>query len=402
MKKIIICCDGTWANSDGGEKEVPSNVTRITRAIKSVAKDGTSQIVYYQAGVGGSGSSFEKVVGGGTGAGLLDNVREAYGFLAHNYHPGDTIHLFGFSRGAYTARSVCGLICRLGLLTRLGMDEFYDVYHQIVIGKLNDESYIADLRTKNGGTLLHSDVKVTTIGCWDTVGSLGIPTLPIPLLGNLISGVSAREYAFLDTDLSTKVLNAFHALALDDDRAPFSPTLWHKKSDNTVTNLRQVWFPGVHTNVGGGYADQEIADMTLAWMIEKTSPWIDFDTNGYIRQITKTGPDFAKEWAAGLMGNARTGVMYLCPKKIRTPAEYASLTETYESFHVSVRVRQLTLKIGWKCEALNGWKYVPAEKGWMKNGKLLKEDWLGDVEKELAGENVVKNMLGWAFPDVLR
>ena len=147
MKRIIICCDGkhwdflpstndppltpcptgTWQNSDGGVKEEPTNITRITRALKSVSSSGIPQIVYYQSGVG-TGGSIDKIIGGGTGEGLLENVREAYGFLAHNYHPGDTIHLFGFSRGAYTARSICGLICRLGVLTKRGMDGFYEVY----------------------------------------------------------------------------------------------------------------------------------------------------------------------------------------------------------------------------------------------------------------------------------
>lgn len=124
---LSLTSAGTWQDSDGGVKEVPTNITRITRALKSVSSSGIPQIVYYQSGVG-TGGKIDKIVGGGTGNGLLENVREAYGFLAHNYHPGDTIHFFGFSRGAYTARSICGLICRLGVLTKRGMDRFYEIY----------------------------------------------------------------------------------------------------------------------------------------------------------------------------------------------------------------------------------------------------------------------------------
>lgn len=376
---------------------MPTNVTRICRAIKSQADDGTPQIVYYQAGVG-TGGMWSKFVGGSTGEGLSENVREGYGFLAHNYHPGDSIHLFGFSRGAYTARSICGLICRIGILTKRGMDDFYTVYNDYMNGKTRDDAYVKGLQARDEGSWVTPNVKVTTIGCWDTVGSLGIPTLPIPVIGSLISGTSASWYSFYDTGLSPNVLNAFHALALDEQRTPFTPTLWRKADDNTVTNLSQVWFPGVHTNVGGGYDDQEIADMTLAWMIYKTIPWIDFDTNGYIRRITKTGPDLSLEWAAGKIYNSRTGYMRLAGRDVRKPGEYYSVAETSESFHVSVRVRQQVVSPVWKCNALAGWTWIPADKAWMKGEVRIKEDWLGDLEMELAGRDIVESLLGWAFP----
>ncbi|CCX15030.1 Similar to Uncharacterized protein YEL023C; acc. no. P39992 [Pyronema omphalodes CBS 100304] len=399
MKRLILCCDGTWQDSDGGVIEDPTNITRIVRALKSQAADGTHQIVYYQSGVG-TGGTVDRLVGGGTGQGLSEHVREGYGFISHNYHPGDTIHLFGFSRGAYTARSICGLICRLGVLTKRGMDDFYNIYQAYISGRLRDQAYLDELQTREKGALVIPNVEVTTIGCFDTVGSLGIPTLPIPFFGRALSGVvNAKKYLFHDTDLSPKVLHAFHALALDEKRAPFTPALWYKAPDNTTTELRQCWFPGVHTNVGGGYPDQEIADMTLAWMIERTKDFLDWDYS-YLRCIYKNGGN-RREWAEGMIYNSRTGMMKLSGMARRTPKGYhEEKGDTGEFMHVSVRVRR-TVCPEWKCKALDGWSWNSQQKAWVASkdpSKVVKEDWLGDTEMELAGKEVVEKLLGWAFP----
>lgn len=138
-KKLIVCCDGTWRDSDSGilkgtslawlwngQQQVNTNVTRISRAIRSTDSQGRQQIVYYQAGVGSEGNLIERLVGGALGVGLAANIREAYSFLANNYVTGDGIYLIGFSRGAFTARSIGGLIGDLGLLTTDGMDNLVD------------------------------------------------------------------------------------------------------------------------------------------------------------------------------------------------------------------------------------------------------------------------------------
>ena len=328
-------------------------------------------------------------------------MREAYGFLCHNYHPGDTIHLFGFSRGAYTARSICGLVCRLGLLTKRGMEGFYDIYKAYREKRLTDKD-ITELQAREDGGLCLADVVVTTIGCFDTVGSLGVPTVKIPLFGHAVSGVDEGKYSFLNTDLSPRVLHAFHALGLDEERAPFTPTLWSKPPSNTTTELRQCWFPGVHTNVGGGYPDQEIADMTLAWMIERTKKYLDWDPL-YLQRIVKNGGADRKEWAEGKIYDSRTGIMRLAGRGVRTPRGYyedANL-DTAELMHVSVRVRRKVVP-EWDCAALQGWQWKPEEKCWVNTkdpSKRLKEDWLGDSEMELAGRDIVEKMLHWAFPD---
>jgi uncharacterized protein (DUF2235 family) len=128
MKRLIVCCDGTWKNSDSGAVDVPSNVTRLCRTINATTSDGIHQIVYYQSGVGTGLGRLTQTLGGATGFGISENIREAYAFLVNNYYPGDEIFMFGFSRGAFAARSIAGLICQLGVLTKSGMDDFYSVF----------------------------------------------------------------------------------------------------------------------------------------------------------------------------------------------------------------------------------------------------------------------------------
>src|SRR5437588_3399030 len=124
VKRLIVCCDGTWNDSDDGNEF--TNVSRLAWAVEPLdARNGNiAQIVYYQSGVGTGGDLFSKLGGGGVGLGLSRNVRDAYAFLANNYAPGDEIFLFGFSRGAYTARSIGGVIGYAGLVHKSGMDRF--------------------------------------------------------------------------------------------------------------------------------------------------------------------------------------------------------------------------------------------------------------------------------------
>ena len=111
-----------------GTLQTPSNVTRICRALLPDGRDGTQQIIYYQAGIGTESTLWNHFVGGGTGAGISENIREAYAFLATNYDVGDEIYLIGFSRGAFTARSIAGFLDCIGLLTMSGMEEFYSIF----------------------------------------------------------------------------------------------------------------------------------------------------------------------------------------------------------------------------------------------------------------------------------
>jgi len=140
-KRLILCCDGTWMDSDDGfEKptlipyvptgtlQVPSNVTRITRALKKFGHDGKPQIIYYHSGVGTGSSTLDTITGGFLGTGISENIREVYSFIAANYMPGDEIIMIGFSRGAFTVRSIATIIRDIGLLNRDGMNSFYPIF----------------------------------------------------------------------------------------------------------------------------------------------------------------------------------------------------------------------------------------------------------------------------------
>ncbi len=279
MKRLILCCDGTWNSADQTQNDIPTptNVFRI--AYRVARKDGNiPQIVYYGQGVG-TGNSLDRFTGGAFGKGVDDNIFDAYRFLIANYEPGDEICLFGFSRGAFTARSIAGMIRKCGILAQ----EHILRYVNAVALYQNDENPNSDrpaeFRSRysvNG----ENRTPIRFIGVWDTVGALGIP-----LRG--LRWFTRGKYQFHDTELSRSVRHACHALAIDERRNPFKPTLWEYKPKEHQT-MEQVWFPGVHTNIGGGYPDYSLSDITLEWMIGKAeSAGVVFDDHvGKSRPVT--------------------------------------------------------------------------------------------------------------------
>ena len=338
--------------------------------MKDTSSDGIPQIIHYTAGIGSSGAATQRFVTGLTAVGLGEYVRETYSFIAVNYSPGDEIFLIGFSRGAWTARSVGGMIDGVGLLTRAGMPYFSAIYEdwehrndERYVSKqpdipfpekpsFSDPSYLDELIHRG---LTRLNIPIKAIGVWDTVGSLGIPRLKyLEALGLQSRNVS--EYAFYDTTLAENVENAFQALALDEHRAPFSPAVWEKPK-GSKTNLQQVWFPGVHSNIGGGYPDADIANITLAWMISRLGPYIDFRPDYIIeqgnlnRQYYKQSHQRARPWSFGLIPDSLKGLYKLSGSKTRTPGNYfrvdpytgretdKRLRQTNEYIHASVRSR---------------------------------------------------------------
>src|SRR4051794_40398838 len=213
MKRLVVCCDGSWNDSDRGTDY--TNVARFAWSIKPVATDGTSQIVYYQSGVGTEGTQVSKIIGGATGAGLSHNMRDAYSFICHNYCEGDEIFLFGFSRGAYTARCVGGLIGFAGLIGKRDLDRFLELWKAY---KEKDAAVLDTFETRK------EDTPIKCIGVWDTVGSVGIPE-DLAKFDILFK----KYYGFFDSDLGAHVEHAFHAIALDERRKNFVPTLWTQK-----------------------------------------------------------------------------------------------------------------------------------------------------------------------------
>jgi uncharacterized protein (DUF2235 family) len=213
MKRLVVCCDGTWNKPDS------QNITNVEKIARTVQSDpgvsgGAYQLVYYVSGVGAGSYAADRMLGGAFGFGLFHNVIACYRFLAQNYEPGDEIFIIGFSRGAYTARSVAGIVARVGLLTKLSLveerlPEAVRMYQrrdmpQGVYGASADEFKHDHCHP----------AKVNFLGVFDTVGALGVP------------GFMRFAPRFNDVQLSDDVLCARHALAVDETRVKFAPTLW--------------------------------------------------------------------------------------------------------------------------------------------------------------------------------
>ncbi|KAL4866224.1 hypothetical protein BDV12DRAFT_138295 [Aspergillus spectabilis] len=349
-KRLIVCCDGTWQDATADSSEPPSNVTRFSRSLSReaiVEENGVQreipQIVYYQKGVGtGLG---DKYFGGVTGVGLSANVRAAYGFLAENYTDGDKIYFFGFSRGAYTARAVAGLVCQWGLLTPRGMDNFSNVYDDFYEKQL--ESYSEQKRRQLGFRPPLPRFTVEVIGVWDTVA------FHKPWLGRWFG----EQLEFRNTLLSREVRYAYHALALDEERTAYQPTLWHLPKDSDGQELLQVWFSGVHTDIGGGGKDPRLANIALAWMIAQCSKHhqLSFDIEEYL--FDHPPPTIQTEnapWATVLGptphgGLARTVEGLIGGTSTRTPLAYdqegSKHRPTNEFIHTSIKDRILSGKV---------------------------------------------------------
>ena len=253
-RRLIVCADGTWNTPDEQSDGIPTptNVCKMKEALAAASPDGSAQLVYYHDGVG-SGDGLNHLLGGVSGVGIDDNIKACYDWLNRTYQDGDQIFLFGFSRGAYTVRSLAGLIRKCGLLTppnfgRLG--DAYDFYRNDIVP--------TDPRAVQYRAQFSRERFVYFIGVWDTVGALGIP---IPALKFL----DGRKYQFHDVTLSSTVTYAYQALAIDEERVPFEPCVWEQQAAPGQT-LEQAWFVGAHSNVGGGCPDAGLSDLTFDWM----------------------------------------------------------------------------------------------------------------------------------------
>jgi uncharacterized protein (DUF2235 family) len=251
-KKIVLCADGTW--------DTTTNKTNVYRLYKALATS-ADQIAFYDDGVGADGLSITRLVGGAFGTGLWAKVKQGYTEIAHVYEQGDDLFLFGFSRGAYTARSVAGMIAACGLPTKNFDNSMVDTAFDAYRNKDQRANLLAQLNQKYE----IFTPKIKMVGVWDTVGSLGIPAI--------FGGVGILGYGFLDTALNPNVLNAYHALAIDERRMEFPATLWTSAPAPGQT-IEQLWFCGVHSDVGGGEPQDPsdmmaLSDIPLAWMMDK-------------------------------------------------------------------------------------------------------------------------------------
>jgi uncharacterized protein (DUF2235 family) len=309
FKRIVVCCDGTWGTPDQSHsgRPAPTNVTKFALGVDATARseDGAEieQRVFYHRGVG-TGTQ-NRFVGGAFGAGLSLDVLAAYRIVMANFQPGDDVYLVGFSRGAYTARSTAGLIRNAGILRRRfrnRLPEAYALYRDRT-PNTNPRSVEATLFRRS----FSHETRIHCIAVWDTVGALGIPATGLPLIDRL-----NRRWEFHDTELSTTVDNAFQALAIDEARKPFAPTLWRQQENGSGQRLEQVWFAGTHGDVGGGGADAALSDIALQWIIERTKECgLVFRPDANVQRANA-----ANDFAAPIR-ESRTGFWKLLPAYVR-------------------------------------------------------------------------------------
>ena len=269
MKRLIVCSDGTWNTPDQEDNGVPAptNVFKIYNAIAD--RDGaTQQIKYYHPGVGGEGSVIDSIVGGAIGVGISQHISSAYHWLGGNYEEGDEIYLFGFSRGAFTARSIGGFLGRglLDLRDLSSKDSWERVEKAYKNYRRKGSSPEERSWAEDEWTFFHGEEPTPThfVGVWDTVGALGVPD-DLEIL-NLFD--KKENWQFHDTKLGPNIKTARHAMALDEMRSSFSITRWENAQSHD--GAKELWFPGVHSDVGGGYSATDLSDGALKWMIEES------------------------------------------------------------------------------------------------------------------------------------
>lgn len=290
MKNIVLCSDGTGNKGGYG---ADTNVYKTYKAVKVFNAD---QYTFYDQGVGTNKSESNKntvftAMSGAFGVGFRTNVLHFYHFLARCYDPGDSLFLFGFSRGAATVRAFAGFINACGLLDRNHLcvnpngnfdeDQFQDRVNQAfecyklrrknprLAQNFKEQYAVRDEKHAPSGNL-----KIKFIGVWDTVSALGFPrdfSIILSGLGTAAEKLSNEipwlTHDFYDYELNDSIENAYHALSIDDERKTFHPLIWNEQ--NFKGHVEQVWFAGVHSNVGGGYPRTGLSDLTLNWMLTK-------------------------------------------------------------------------------------------------------------------------------------
>lgn len=363
-KRLAVFLDGTWNRPDSN-----TNVWRLKTMVAPIDPHGTPQLSWYDTGVGTRWS--DRIRGGALGIGLDSNIRQAYQWLIEQYEPDDELFLFGFSRGAYTARSLAGLLVRCGLLwpgASINVPRLFQRYRLRTATPLwklvrrrdrnehispDDQYLLANVR----------QVRIRTIGVWDTVGALGIP------FGN-VPGIGRKAFQFHHTRPSKRFDNLFQALAVDEHRKAYSASLWtqfvpdrramtgaptdrgdeSEVSEEPVASrpawgphIEQRWFAGAHANVGGGYEDDALASIPLAWLQQKAAL-----TGLHFRRAVQPGSDdhlapivdSFKEFLGGLYRIARFNRRYYRPIAIGmhrteaadgTPGKAGPVNETVDA-----------------------------------------------------------------------
>lgn len=259
-RTLVVCLDGTW--NDVGSR------TNVVRFFEQLMRD-PLQLTYYDEGVGipETGKLHQRLIdrltGGLFGSGLLGNVMQAYRWLATHYRTGDNIVIVGFSRGAYTARVLAAMLGTPGLLRGNDAATFDAALDAVRAAR--------ETRTtpQLPGLWRCETVPVAFLGVWDTVGALGVPALNLSW-----RPIGLTRLRFGNTQLPNHVKVARQALAIDEHRADYAPVLWTAARDGA--DVLQMWFPGCHAQVGGGYPDDVLCEISLLWMTSQAAPWVRF------------------------------------------------------------------------------------------------------------------------------
>lgn len=309
-KNIVLCSDGTGNTANKGRG---TNVWKVFEAVDlnghKENRNLKRQVAFYDDGVGTERMKLLKLITGAVGIGLKRNVKQLYTELCRAYEAGDDLYLFGFSRGAFTVRTLAGLIEKCGIVEthpratpddpvsaaqapaprppiddaalETLVDEAYrqfrkhfrrpwsDRLHAWLPFSSSAEAATAAFRRRHAVKHpVHAPdgtPKIRFVGVWDTVDAVG---LPIDELASLMNAF--WPYKFPDRKLGTHVRKGCHALAIDDERRSFHPTMWDETGEGESENrIEQVWFAGVHSNVGGGYPKQGLSLVSLCWMMQK-------------------------------------------------------------------------------------------------------------------------------------
>ena len=260
-KNIVVFSDGT--GQEGGK----GHNTNVYKLFNMLENRTSRQVAFYDRGIG---SRWRRKISGNVGGGGMSyNIRECYRFIFDHFEADDRIFLFGFSRGAATVRSLSSFIHYFGILPKSRPElikHAYKIYkkHKHKIADFAHQHHTmpkADDFVRRHHTLW---TRIKFIGCFDTVAALGLPSKTASAVLNKIPGF---RHEFHDFFLSESIENAYHAIAIDEERKTFLPVLWDADV-KTYQRLRQVWFSGMHTDVGGGYEEQELSDIPLVWMTQ--------------------------------------------------------------------------------------------------------------------------------------
>ncbi|OSX67522.1 hypothetical protein POSPLADRAFT_1093649, partial [Postia placenta MAD-698-R-SB12] len=329
---------------------------RLSRAINHVddrvpSGHPISQVVFYQSGVGSSNNLYDQIVDG-MFTYLCEKVEEAYAFIAQNYHPGDEIFLFGFSRGAYTARMVASFIGKIGILDRTDMDHFADIFIAFQkIGKMDDDDdekgkpditkFLArwtaeDSPGKKRASASPNGFSIKCVGVFDTVGSVGLPE-ELTRRSNRIRTL----FGFSDNKLGDHIERAYQALALNERRADFDCAKFEQQESGRRKGqvLKQCWFTGCHSDIGGGYQEHDLADLTLTWMAAHVGDILSLNVE-YIASL----PDPVALWGEQASHNSAVGIFSLA-KTIQRKIPTAPDETTHETIHPSVLEQKLLSEI---------------------------------------------------------